>query len=60
MEDNLNFLEIKGELNFLENQRQHQLFKMEDNINCLKWKTTSIFWWMEDDLQNKIKETMQF
>ena len=35
MEDNLNFLDMEGELNFLENRRQHQLFKMEDDLNIL-------------------------
>ena len=42
MEDDLIFLKIEDDLNFLENGRQPQ-FKG-------KWKTTSIFWQKEDDI----------
>ena len=59
MEDDLNFfLQIKGDLIFLENGRQLQ--SLEDDLNivangrqyqyCRQWKTASIIWKMEDYL----------
>ena len=42
MEEDLNFLYLEDDLNFFINGRQSQLF--------YKWKMTSTFFWMEDDL----------
>jgi hypothetical protein len=45
MEDNLYFFQMEDILNFLVNKRRPQYFG--------KWKTTSIFWQMEDDINGR-------
>ena len=42
MEDDLYFFQVEDILNFLVNERRPQYFG--------KWKTASILWQMEDDL----------
>jgi hypothetical protein len=49
MKDDLKYLKIEDDLNFLNGRRPHS-FKMEDDLIITKWKTSSIFLKIEDNL----------
>jgi hypothetical protein len=51
MEDNINTLQMENDLNMLRNIRKPCFFPIGRRPQYFaKWKTTSIFWHMEDDL----------
>ena len=57
MEDDIHFLQMEDELIF-ENGRKLNLFLIKANgrqHQCIKWKTTSIFYQLEDDLNYVVK-----
>ena len=55
IEDDLNFFQMEDYLNFFKWQNTSCFSNWRRPIFC-KLKTTSIFLWMEDDLQKFIKE----
>jgi hypothetical protein len=50
MEDNLLFSKMEDNLLFSKMEGNLLFSKIEDDLNSFKWKTSSIIWKMEGDL----------